>query len=422
MRLLNPEEIFIDDANKEIQPKTARNLLQTRNIIDFSKLTPIGKQRKPRPSKRGSIKDGEKLPKQNEPIYKPNPYVREVEKVLSTRLQSITATGNGELIRRRKTFQDKKTLCINVTTKCEDDVAKLLSVSSQSSIKAKLDTSSRPIKGVKRPVARKLSTVNSKKPKKAKENDLTDEEIKIYGDRMLPGYNKLSLLGKYYFADPPRGGQAVVWLVSRIEDGHKFAVKQIALQGRLTEASMNREIELDRAIFEGTDHPGQDHVIRIVDYSSTPKDVFIVLELGGECLSKNIYSFKGEFHKGERVYQITNYSFHWALRNNKALLGGFLKKLLLALDLTTSKGLIHCDLKTENILVNYDVEGQLLEGLKLIDFGASFMLNPSTYLSVTTPEYLPPEYLKLFSSKSPAPNNQKLKFLSEKSEICIAVS
>lgn len=55
----------------------------------------------------------------------------------------------------------------------------------------------------------------------------------------------------------------------------------------------------------------------------------------------------------------------------------------------TNAGIVHSDLKPENIMLSYpDLK------VKIIDLGSSFQLkHAQSKLSVTTPEYLPPEVL-----------------------------
>ena len=58
-------------------------------------------------------------------------------------------------------------------------------------------------------------------------------------------------------------------------------------------------------------------------------------------------------------------------------------------------GLVHCDFKSENILISFDFQKEIVSSVKLIDFGTSFGFNQvNNEVQVTTPEYLPPEILE----------------------------
>jgi dual specificity tyrosine-phosphorylation-regulated kinase 2/3/4 len=81
--------------------------------------------------------------------------------------------------------------------------------------------------------------------------------------------------------------------------------------------------------------------------------------------------------------------------------------MLLGLHSLATKQIVHCDLKPENILIKFDSEIKTATEVKIIDFGAAFEFNGSPFLSVTTPEYMPPDFLQLFSHRKNMNNRQK---------------
>lgn len=69
-----------------------------------------------------------------------------------------------------------------------------------------------------------------------------------------------------------------------------------------------------------------------------------------------------------------------------------------ALSLLNKLGIVHADLKPDNILVDFDEQHQRIVQLKIIDFGSAFMLKTDGRIlkdqrefAMSTPEYLPPE-------------------------------
>lgn len=66
--------------------------------------------------------------------------------------------------------------------------------------------------------------------------------------------------------------------------------------------------------------------------------------------------------------------FYHAIRNSPSLLKDFLSKMASVLKIFGSIGIVHADLKPDNILVDFDEEEQTLRSLKVIDFGSSFIL------------------------------------------------
>ena len=84
--------------------------------------------------------------------------------------------------------------------------------------------------------------------------------------------------------------------------------------------------------------------------------------------------------------------FYVSLKENTDIFMDFLRKILSAIDLLQEKRIVHCDLKPDNILLQFD--GQKITSLKLIDFGSGFSFDQPYKMRMSTPEYLAPECLE----------------------------
>ena len=49
---------------------------------------------------------------------------------------------------------------------------------------------------------------------------------------------------------------------------------------------------------------GINYITQFLHHKLTPRDTWMVFELGGHTLSKLLFEMKGEFFKGERVYHV----------------------------------------------------------------------------------------------------------------------
>lgn len=149
-------------------------------------------------------------------------------------------------------------------------------------------------------------------------------------------------------------------------------------------------------------HPGIDSICKLLDSFEDNKDFWLVFELCGKPLSKLLYSTKGQFFKGQRIYEVKQDQRVYEIlqANQCAEFKKIVSSILQALCLLKKAGIVHCDLKAENILVSIDYYRKIVDSVKVIDFGSSFEFDKvNTRLEVTTPEYLPPEVLEFMDWK-----------------------
>lgn len=167
--------------------------------------------------------------------------------------------------------------------------------------------------------------------------------------------------------------------------GQKFAVKQFPKQQRnetnyqsgLTEVKLNSLFYDPRTgqahpKFQG--HPGLMSICRMYGMQEDKNDLWLIFELCGRPLSKILLQTKGQFFKGERIYEVQqDVSVMRILeRNNAQQFKKIVMRLLQGLSLLHVAGLVHCDLKSENVLVSFDPERGIVSSVKIIDFGTSF--------------------------------------------------
>ena len=110
-----------------------------------------------------------------------------------------------------------------------------------------------------------------------------------------------------------------------------------------------------------------------------------------------LFDVKGEFHNGERIYFINHQEFYHNIKSSKNMMRQFLYKLMLAFDLLQSQGIVHADIKSDNILVS-SKDDEIIS-VKLIDFGSAFVFDNTSIISMSTPEYLAPEILDYLENK-----------------------
>jgi len=222
-----------------------------------------------------------------------------------------------------------------------------------------------------------------------------------YSDRFLAGYERGRLLG--------RGACAVVWLAQPAGQKGYVAVKQVAKgntgKKRSDCEAAKKEIFFGSYFFHAggepkiaaSRFPGIQYIAKLLDYSETKRDIWMVMEYGGTCLTKMAYEIKGEFLRGERLYRVVHLPMLQAMKRDPAVLKGMLRQLLSALCVLSDHHIVHSDIKPDNILIEEDENHQLR--CRFIDLGSAFTFDCPENLALATPEYMPPEALEMCAAK-----------------------
>lgn len=230
-----------------------------------------------------------------------------------------------------------------------------------------------------------------------------EEDCSEYSDRFLAGYDRGRLLG--------RGACAVVWLATPTGKRHQtVAIKQVAKgttgKKRSDTDAARKEIFFGSFLFhEGGEpklnpdkSPGIKHITRLLEHSETKRDIWMVMEYGGTCLTKMAYEIKGEFHRGERLYRAHHQPLLQAMKQNPSVLKSILRQLLSALQLLADHHIVHSDIKPDNILIEEDERHRIRA--RFIDLGSAFGFDSPETVAVATPEYMPPEALESCAARS----------------------
>lgn len=229
-----------------------------------------------------------------------------------------------------------------------------------------------------------------------------DGDTAEYDDRFLSGYDRGRLLG--------RGACAVVWLAQPTGQKGYVAIKQVAKgttgKKRSDAESAKKEIFFGSYFFHPggepklppNRYPGINHIAKLLDYSETKRDIWMVMEFGGTCLTKMAYEIKGEFLQGARLYRVMHLPMLQAMKRDPEVLKGMLRQLLSALCILADNHIVHSDIKPDNILIEEDNNHQLR--CRFIDLGSAFTFDCPENLALATPEYMPPEALECCVARS----------------------
>jgi serine/threonine protein kinase len=170
-----------------------------------------------------------------------------------------------------------------------------------------------------------------------------------------------------------QGGMGSVFLASHNRlPGKRVAIKLLHVE--LTDEDVIARFRREALIASQLDHP---NIVRVDDYNVTPDGTpYLVLELlEGESLADRIKQGPMPLEQVLAVMRMVGSAIMVAHEN----------------------GIIHRDLKPQNIfLVPTEIDGELVEGAKVLDFGISKMRGSSTVKTqestlLGTPQYMAPE-------------------------------
>ena len=227
---------------------------------------------------------------------------------------------------------------------------------------------------------------------------LTKEEQIIYGNRTMKGYTKIKLLGK--------GGYGIVWgcqknIPQELNINNTiYAVKQTSKKN--TQTHLKEDVLLiaknEINILKKLNEEKNDLIPKIYDTYEDSNDIWFSFEKGGISMSSLTFNIKGIFEKGERLYQIQKGEFLIMLFKNIKQFKYLVMKVLEGIDYINKKGIIHSDIKPENILIEYTINNETekifeINSVKIVDYGSAFYINNKTPLITNTPEYLCPEIM-----------------------------
>jgi serine/threonine protein kinase len=138
-----------------------------------------------------------------------------------------------------------------------------------------------------------------------------------------------------------------------------------------------------------------DLIPKIYEMYEDNNDIWFSFEKGGLSITTLTFNIKGIFEKGERLYHIQKGEFLVLLFKNVKQFKLLIRKILEGIDYINKKGIIHSDIKPENILVQYTKNNDVLDisSIKIVDYGSAFYTSNESPLISNTPEYLCPEIM-----------------------------
>ena len=195
-------------------------------------------------------------------------------------------------------------------------------------------------------------------------------------------FTLITLLGKGVFGE--------VYLTSKKGSSIKYATKKLDKEKYSKNSKAKKYLDNEIDILKAIDHP---NIVKLIDIQETLQHCFIVTEFcnGGslsDCLEK--YQQK---HKKAFPEEIVQY---------------LMRQIMDAICYLHDKKILHRDLKSDNILINYDdendrIKNNIIKGtVKIIDFGFARYLKKEelAYSALGSPINMDPGILKKLNKLS----------------------
>ena len=166
-----------------------------------------------------------------------------------------------------------------------------------------------------------------------------------------------------------KGGFGTVYAGVRVTDGASVAIKHVA-KNKVTEwtTMVGRKVPMELKLLHSVQNV--DGVIKLLDFFERSDSFIYVMERPSDC--KDMFDFITEKKYLE-----------------ESLARNFFRQIVETVLACHRKGVIHRDIKDENILVDMDTSK-----LRLIDFGSGAQLKEEAYTDFDgTRVYAPPEWL-----------------------------
>jgi hypothetical protein len=244
-----------------------------------------------------------------------------------------------EIKNRPKSANPRKVSPVKKAKGNKDDVLQILNLNVIASKKDE-PTPKKDIKNL-------LGTAIQKKFTKPKNTFTIDQFLKLIDDKKAQGQDPVFTVQNDFidFLEIGKGAFGVVSRCKHKKTGYSVALKTYEKKS-LTHRSSLMAIHREIYILAGLEHP---NIVRLFEVIDSTAKCHLVMEL---CLGRNLYQYIKK-HKPKPY-----------LSENEAI--PIFRQIVSAIAYMHSLGLVHRDLKLENVLIN-DTGG--MNYIKIIDFG-----------------------------------------------------